>query len=787
MIPRLLGYLTLGALLAVTTSTAAAGATKDTGATRVLRGTALPVLRHATLLRATPDTAPVDVVVSLKPRNPELLAQMAAASSGRPALSAAQIRRWFLPAPSTVGQVSRYMHASGFRLTASHGLSLSFHGDAGAAGRAFSVRLGTYRNTLSGRAFRAPDAAVQLPAGIASQVRSVSGLDSALTLTHQSSIAVPAPQAVSPQPGCNGPAAAKAANGGYLPADLATAYGHQTLLDATPTAYDGTGQGIGLLEFSGYKPTDISAFRGCFGLSHTTIHNIKVNGGPADHNGAAEVELDMEVALAHAPGLDNLYVYMAPNNISQFIAMVNRMSADSQTTGLSIVSDSWGMCELALPVSTAQAESEALQLAAVNGLSFYVASGDDGSSGCHSMFGYDGLVADDPAAQPFATGVGGTTLGSGTETAWTRGGGGVSMNWPMPAYQQPVGMAMPSPENGAKCGNNPPTGQCRQVPDVALNADPATGYIIKCTDVGCPRSTPWFQIGGTSAAAPLMAAITADANEYSNANGGTNLGFANPCLYAAAGTSVFSDITTGGNDWLMPGSYRAGVGYDLATGLGSPEANAFAAMVQACTTHGPSTESASVLTAAPGVDKAITYGTTVTLHGNLTTGGAPLANRAVYIEMHQGRSFALYTVMTDGLGNWSRSFAKTLTRNTRWQVFFPGSDTEKPAKSPAHFVFIKPALTNTLSTHAIRAGQTVTVSGGSRPNMSGQVVALQVQKAPSRVWHTVGRVRVAANARYGGVLRMGTPGTYHLRWVYVGGRTSAFLTAISDVEPLSVR
>ncbi|MDX6553066.1 MAG: hypothetical protein QOH74_1554, partial [Gaiellales bacterium] len=588
---RLLGCLMLGALLVSSSGTAAAGASNDAGQTRALRGTTLPTLRHATLLHATPVTAPIDVVVSLKPRHPELLAQMAATSSGRPALSPARINAWFLPRPATVSKVSQYMRAKGFSLTASDGLSLSFRGDAGAVGRAFAVRLGQYRNTISGRAFRAPDGAVQLPADIASQVRTVSGLDSALVLEHKATVVPPAPQAVTPQPGCNGPAAA-AAQGGYLPADIAAAYGHDTLL---ANHYDGDGQGIALVEFSTYKPKDITDFRACFGLNGpnaTVIQNVPVNGGTSDHSGAIEVELDMQIALAHAPGLDHLYVYRAPNNIAQFIAMVNQMSIDSQTSDLSIISDSWGLCEAAMPVSTMQAESEALQLAAVHGLSFYVASGDDGASGCYSAFGITDRVTDDPASQPFATGVGGTTLtlpGSLPGKAWQRGGGGVSMVWPMPAYQQPVG----TPDGGAKCGN--PSGNCRQVPDVALNADPATGYIIKCTDLGCPKTHPWFPVGGTSAAAPLMAAITADANEYSVTNLGSNLGYANPCLYAAAGTSTFVDVITGNNALFSnPGGYAAASGFDNATGLGSPEANAFADMVKACTTHAPASQSTTV-------------------------------------------------------------------------------------------------------------------------------------------------------------------------------------------------
>jgi subtilase family serine protease len=784
---RLLGCLMLGALLVSSSGTAAAGATNHAGQTRTMRGTALPALRHATLLRTVPATAPVDVVVSLKPRHPELLAAMAAASSGRPALSPQRIRRWFLPSASTVAGVSRYMRGQGFRRTAAHGLSLSFSGDADAVGRAFGVRLNTYRNTLSGRTFRAPDGAVELPADIASDVRSVSGLDTALQLQHQAT-ASPALAAAAVTPTCAGPTNAKAAApGSLLPADLAAAYGHDTLL---ANDHDGDGQGVGLVQFSTYKPSDIADFRACFGLdgpSATVIKNVPVNGGTSSHSGAIEVELDMEVVLSNAPGLDTLYVYRAPNNLSNLIAMLNRMAVDSQTTDLSVVSDSWGICEAALPVSIAQAESEALQLLAVNGVSFYTASGDFGSSGCFQPFGLTELVADDPASQPFATGVGGTTLGNPANppgTAWSGSGGGVSMNWPMPSYQQGVGTPADAADGGAKCGN--PGGNCRWVPDIALNANPNTGYIIKCSDVGCPAGQPWFPVGGTSAAAPLMAAITADANELSTANGGVNLGYANPCLYAAAGTSTFMDVVTGHNKLHNPNGYAAEAGFDLVTGLGSPEANAFAAMVQACGTHVPPAQAHSVLTATPSSAVTITPGKAVTIQGHLTVGGAPLANRAVYIELTQGSGGALITLLTDANGNFSRKLTTALKRNTRWQVFFPGSDTEEPAKSAPHAVYVRPTLGNTLSRHSMSAGQSVTVSGLSRPNLSGEVVALQIRLSTSSTWRTAGKVRVASNGRYGGILRIGTRGTWRLRWHYAGGKTKAFLEGTSDVESIAV-
>ena len=119
--------------------------------------------------------------------------------------------------------------------------------------------------------------------------------------------------------------------------------------------------------------------------------------------------------------------------------MVDQMINNAASTNTYIVSDSWGLCEDSLPPSFLQAESDELQLAAAAGLSFYAASGDSGSSYCEPLQPSDTkLVVDDPASQPFVTGVGGTALHSANgadSTTWKYGGGGISRNWSQPSYQ----------------------------------------------------------------------------------------------------------------------------------------------------------------------------------------------------------------------------------------------------------------------------------------------------------------------------------------------------------------
>jgi kumamolisin len=156
-----------------------------------------------------------------------------------------------------------------------------------------------------------------------------------------------------------------------------------------------------------------------------------------------------------------------------------------------------------------------------------------------------------------------------SESAWTTtstnppggSGGGLSIHFAQPAWQTGPGVAN-SFSNGA-----------RQVPDVALDADPQTGYSIYATNnppAPNPPATGWWLLGGTSAGAPSWAAFAALFNQYAASLGRGKLGFANPSLYAVA-TGVqpavpYHDIVNGNN--LV---YQAKQGWDYPTGWGTPD------------------------------------------------------------------------------------------------------------------------------------------------------------------------------------------------------------------------
>jgi kumamolisin len=274
-----------------------------------------------------------------------------------------------------------------------------------------------------------------------------------------------------------------------------------------------------------------------------------------DPNGAdGEVLLDIEVAGALAPGA-HLVVYFAPNTDAGFVdALSQAAHADPTPAAISI---SWGLNEDQWTEQAKAALDAALVDAAALGVTVTVAAGDDGSTDRATD---GGAHVDFPAASPHALACGGTRLqadpGTGTvgaETVWNNGtgagatGGGVSTSFTLPSWQAHAGV----PRVKGRAG--------RGVPDVAGVADPQTGYRVLVDG----RS---MVIGGTSAVAPLWAALVARLVQAT----GRKLGLIQPTLYGTAPAGQvppgFRDVTAGSN-----GAYRAGPGWDACTGLGVPD------------------------------------------------------------------------------------------------------------------------------------------------------------------------------------------------------------------------
>jgi kumamolisin len=330
-------------------------------------------------------------------------------------------------------------------------------------------------------------------------------------------------------------------------------------------AGDGSLQTIGLIELGGgYSTDDLAQYFQSLSLTAPSVVSVSVDGADnqptGDPNSAdGEVTLDIEIAGALAPGA-TLAVYFAPNTDQGFIDAISTAIHDQQNHP-SVISISWGGPESSWTQQSLDTMDQVFQDAGALGITVCVASGDSGSSD-----GVDDGQAhvDFPAASPNVLACGGTHLVSAadttiqTETVWNDGaqggasGGGISALFPPPTYQSGVGLPG-SANQGAKAG--------RGVPDVAGDADPQTGYQIL---VG--GSSVVF--GGTSAVAPLWAALIARLNQQRS----TPVGFLNPLLYE--NPAACRDITSGDN-----GAYRAGSGWDACTGLGSPNGPAILSIV----------------------------------------------------------------------------------------------------------------------------------------------------------------------------------------------------------------
>jgi len=552
------------------------------------------------LSNASPDQ-PVSLAVGLSLRNTASLAGYLKEISDPHSplyhhyLSPASFASIYGPLPQSEYSVMAFLRSQGFRITGTYAnhLLVDAAGTVGQAEQAFRVQINNYRSP-AGQQFFANAGAPSMPVQIAPLVASVSGLDNTIqyqrkplipgqaqlrfgarsaTTSNTSSI-VPAS---CPQPG------SAIVPTSYTPPQIATAYNFTKLYSS---GMMGEGQTVGLLELDGFSPRDIAAYTACFGGNSNIIRTIPIDGfnGAAGAN-AAEVELDIELILGLVPHLASLRVYEASNSS---LAAYNDAWARIVSDAVPVVSTSWVFCEEGAGLtSEIQQENIFFQAAAAQGQTILAASGDLGATGCYDPnTGANTFPAvDDPASQPYVTGVGGTTLRINfdntyqSEQVWNdraihngASGGGLSQVWQMPSWQQAPGVA-----NAYSTG-------FREVPDVSLNADPQTGYDIYCSAGGC-ANRGWMILGGTSAAAPAWAAMIALANQASLKANGFNAGFLNPSLYniahGAYGTSYaagFHDVVpvTGGlnnNDYIgTSGAYPATTEYDLATGLGTYDA-----------------------------------------------------------------------------------------------------------------------------------------------------------------------------------------------------------------------
>ncbi len=503
--------------------------------------------------------------------------------------------------------------ASGLALNAAEdrpgSLIVRVSGPASRVEKAFGVQLNHYR-AADGQVFRGHETDPIVPTSLAPHLHAVFGLSNyrgakkphlrpfrpgaAGALAGLSSSSGARPSALSGTgPNCY------AGQCGLAPADVKTIYGLSGTLN-------GSGQTVAILELDGYAVADIGLYEAQFGLGSPTVtcttadascgvcgpnqtdpcNATTFSGGQPDQttsgpdNGMIEVALDIEMVIGLSPG-SRILVYTALNTNADLLNAYNNIATDDLAK---VVSTSWGGDEASTYASDStlmSSESLIFQKMATQGQTIFAAAGDKGA---YDAGGDTTLVTDDPASQPYVTGVGGTSLSgslsSHSESVWNNGcydssnnpvlcsaagaaysagGGGVAnysgTYWPLPSYQSGV------------AGTYSPT--YRNVPDVALNADPISSPYNICVAGTCNDAVKYTTlVGGTSAAAPLWAAVTALIDEQRQSNGYTPLGFGNAAFYhlGTGGSygSDFNDITGGSN-----GYYSAAAGYDNASGWGS--------------------------------------------------------------------------------------------------------------------------------------------------------------------------------------------------------------------------
>ncbi|MBV6324599.1 protease pro-enzyme activation domain-containing protein [Duganella violaceipulchra] len=473
-------------------------------------------------LRAAPDRAPLDLQAATADAQPV----------ERQYLSREQFAQAHGASDADIAKVTAFAAQHGMAVISSDAAQrrVVLAGTAAQMSAAFGVQLEEYE--YPDGSYRGRTGELSVPDALAGVVEGVFGLD-------DRPVATPKFQRLQ----ADGFASAAAANIAFSPPQLARLYNF-------PQGLDGSGQCIGIIELGGgSRPRDLKIYFGELGLPAPRVKSVCIDHAknrPTTANSAdGEVMLDIEVAGAVAPGA-LIAVYYAPNTERGFLDAITAAVHDAVNQP-SVISISWGAPESAWTGQAMTAFEQAFADAAAMGVTILCAAGDNGSTDGVS----DGAQhVDFPASAPHALACGGTRVllqdgGQALETVWNSGpnsatGGGYSSFFGVPDYQQGV-------VNGHAA---------RGVPDVAGDADPASGYKVRVDGQN-------LVFGGTSAVAPLWAGLLALINQRL----GRPVGFLHPLLYGSLqGRGVTRDVTNGNN-----GAQQAVPGWDACTGWGCPD------------------------------------------------------------------------------------------------------------------------------------------------------------------------------------------------------------------------
>jgi hypothetical protein len=577
---------------------------------RMLHGNMQSVVSRLTPVGRLAATNRLHLTIGLPLRNQAVLDALTrqiydpSSQNYRHFLTPAEFTAQFGPTAEDYQKVLNFAQTNGFTVTRTHAGRMLLDVDASVSNveRSLHVTLRTYRHPVEARDFFAPDTQPSVDASL--PVLSIQGMNNYV---------LPHPM-LEKMPATIKPAAGSAPGGGYMGSDFRNAY-------APGTTLDGSGQIVGLLQFDGYFASDIATYESLAGLPSVPLQNVLLdgfNGVPGANNG--EVCLDIETSISMAPGLSKVVVFEAgpygnPNDI------LSSMAASNQVKQLSA---SWGY---AVDATTEQL----YQQFAVQGQTFFNASGDGDA--------WVGPIPYGSCEDPNITIVGGTTLtmngaSYASEKVWNWGNVG-DYNWNPDGYAGSSGgistdVAIPVWQQGFNMVTNHGSSTMRNVPDVAL-----TGDNVFVVSSGGSEGI----FGGTSCASPLWAGFMALVNQQAAATGHASVGFLAPAVYAlartASYTNIFHDTTAGDNTWdQSPTNFSAVPGYDLCTGLGTPNGtNLINALAGGSTATGP------VISAPKGPASGGSWGNTL----NVMNGGNPNGPWFLFVQDDKPKDIGLIT------------------------------------------------------------------------------------------------------------------------------------------------
>jgi subtilase family serine protease len=630
----------------------------------------------------------------------------------------------FGPTQEDYDAVIQFAEANGLTVagTSRNRVNVDVSGPVEKIEQAFHLSMGVYQHPTENRTFYAPDR--EPTPYLSVQLWHIAGLDN---------YSIPRPalkrkdssgnsEEATPNGGTgSGPSAS------FLGSDMRAAY-------YGGTALSGSGQSIGLLEYYGTNLADLTAYFKNVGQTNKVPITLKSTDGTS--TGCAypacddtEQTLDMTQALGMAPGLSKLVMYVGSSDASIFNAMATANPLDAQ------LSSSWTWYP-----ADPSTDDPYFQEFAVQGQNLFQATGDEAAWVTFSQI-Y-------PADDVYVTGVGGTDLETSSaagpwnsETAWVDGGGGIS----------PDLFAIPSWQTATATGCSACSTIYRNGPDVSANAN-FSFYV--CADKAC-TANEW---GGTSFAAPMWAGYLALVNQQAVANGGGPVGFINPTLYtiglSSSYDSDFHDITSGDN------GYAATIGYDLATGWGSPNGsglinalagtssspgfNLLASPGSVSVTRGSSGNTTITSTVTNGFNSAISLsatgqptGVTVGFNPNSITGAG---TSSMTITVGASAATGTYTITVKG-----KSGGTTETATVSLTVSGTTSNGFTLSASPATISVAKPGSGSSTITTLVSGGfdsaislsatgegglQTVTFSPSSiaAPGSGSSIMTVNVSK-----------------------------------------------------------